>query len=209
VTGQVIPEPVFTAQQYEEQILQPIYRDLDPHDAEGILRYEWVNARGAIARFDRDTIEIRLIDMQECPAADLALVVAVTSVLKLIVAETWSTLSSQQSWPAEPLADLLEATIKDGGAARINNTRYLQTLGWPHGGPCTASELWGHLIDAVRKAQPAALAFCEPELQVLLDRGSLARRIVDAVSSTPTRAELAEVYRRLCDCLAEGRMFAV
>ena len=36
-------------------------RDLAPHDPEGVLRHEWVNARGAIARFDRMAIEIRVL----------------------------------------------------------------------------------------------------------------------------------------------------
>ena len=44
-----------------------IYRDLAPHDPEGVLRHEWVNARGAIARFDRMAIEIRVLDVQETP----------------------------------------------------------------------------------------------------------------------------------------------
>jgi hypothetical protein len=32
-----------------------------------VLRHEWVNARGAIARFDRSAIEIRVLDVAECP----------------------------------------------------------------------------------------------------------------------------------------------
>ena len=44
---------------YERDILQRIYSDLEPLDPEGVLRHEWVNARGAIARFDRGTVEIR------------------------------------------------------------------------------------------------------------------------------------------------------
>ncbi|HOW19319.1 MAG TPA: glutamate-cysteine ligase family protein, partial [Phycisphaerae bacterium] len=73
VTGCVIPEAVFTQRDYEEQILQRIYRDIAPHDPDETLRDEWVNARGAIARFCRNTIEIRVIDMQECPSADVAI----------------------------------------------------------------------------------------------------------------------------------------
>ena len=88
LTGQVIPEPVFTRADYKREILQRLYRDVAPYDPDRVLRHEWVNARGAIARFSRNTIEIRLLDMQECPAADLAITAAVIAVLKLFVDET-------------------------------------------------------------------------------------------------------------------------
>jgi glutamate---cysteine ligase / carboxylate-amine ligase len=38
---------------------------------DGVLNPLFLNSRGAIARFDRNAIEIRTIDIQECPAADL------------------------------------------------------------------------------------------------------------------------------------------
>ena len=65
ITGEVVPEPVGSIGEYHERVLEPIYRDLAPHDPEGVLRHEWVNARGAIARFDRMAIEIRVLDVQE------------------------------------------------------------------------------------------------------------------------------------------------
>ncbi|MEQ8767131.1 MAG: glutamate-cysteine ligase family protein, partial [Planctomycetota bacterium] len=61
VTGRVVPEPVDSPESYERDILQRIYRDLAPHDPEGTLRHEWANARGAIARFERGAIEIRIL----------------------------------------------------------------------------------------------------------------------------------------------------
>ncbi|HEY5623468.1 MAG TPA: glutamate-cysteine ligase family protein, partial [Gammaproteobacteria bacterium] len=63
VTGRVIPEPAMTRAEYEARILEPMYRAIAPHDPDGILRHEWLNARGAIARFDRGAIEIRVIDV--------------------------------------------------------------------------------------------------------------------------------------------------
>ena len=48
VSGKVIPEPAFTKHDYEQTILQPLYRDIAPYDPEGILQYEWLNARGAM-----------------------------------------------------------------------------------------------------------------------------------------------------------------
>ena len=68
VAGQVIPEPVCSRDDYEREILRPhLSRSSRRYDPEGVLRHEWLNARGAIARFDRNTIEIRVLDVQECP----------------------------------------------------------------------------------------------------------------------------------------------
>jgi gamma-glutamyl:cysteine ligase YbdK (ATP-grasp superfamily) len=50
VAGQVIPEPATSRQDYEARILGPIYDDLAPLDPDGVLRHEWVNGRGCIAR---------------------------------------------------------------------------------------------------------------------------------------------------------------
>ena len=43
-------------------MLGPIRHELAPLDTEGIFAgREWLNARGAIARFDRNAVEIRLL----------------------------------------------------------------------------------------------------------------------------------------------------
>jgi hypothetical protein len=89
LTGKVIPEPLYTRLDYQNRLLNGLYRDIAPLDPEKTLQNEWVNSRGAIARFDRNTIEIRVIDMQECPAADLAVASAVVEWIHLIVDETW------------------------------------------------------------------------------------------------------------------------
>jgi hypothetical protein len=42
-------------------------------------------------------------------------------------------------------------------------------------------------------------------LDVLLEHGSLARRVLGALERTPDG--LHAIYRELCACLADGRMF--
>ena len=58
----------------------------------------WVNSRGATARFDRGTIEIRLLDIQECPAADLAIITLIIQVLKWLVSEEGIKLHDQMEF---------------------------------------------------------------------------------------------------------------
>jgi carboxylate-amine ligase len=64
LTGSLIPEPVYTQSDYQKQILDRLYTDIKPYDALNIMQNEWINSRGAIARFERNTIEIRLIDVR-------------------------------------------------------------------------------------------------------------------------------------------------
>jgi hypothetical protein len=203
VTGRVIPEPVFSRADYEEKILRTIYRDIAPHDPEGILQYEWLNSRGAIARFDRDTIEIRLLDVQECPAADLAIAALIVAVLKALTAESWGSLAEQQGWEVAPLEAILLAAIRDGDEARIDDRRYLAAFGFA-GERASAGELWRSL--AQRLLPPKAEEFRGP-LAVILEQGPLARRLLRALGEAPSPGRIRDVYGELCACLEQGRLF--
>ncbi|HZM15167.1 MAG TPA: glutamate-cysteine ligase family protein [Candidatus Krumholzibacteria bacterium] len=202
VTGAVVPEPVFTQATYETEILGPIARDLAPHDPERILAPEWVNARGAIPRFSRSALEIRLLDMQECPQADLACAALVSAAVRALVEERWVGLETQKSFSTEPLARLLQVTVQDGERARLEDRGFLAAFGMS-GGAHTARDVWRHLAKAL--ATPAEF---ERPLAVLLEEGPLARRLLAAAGPEPTRGELKSLYERLCDCLDRGQMFA-
>jgi len=206
ITGRVIPEAVFTCDAYQESILQPLYRAIASFDPEGVLQEEWLNSRGAIARFERNTIEIRTLDVQEAPVVDLAIAAAVTSVLKALTAQRWQPLSSQQDWPVEPLVTILDAAIRDGERASIDNDAYLAMFGLD-GSRATAGELWQHIITTLATEQPEELTPFMTILNTILTHGPLARRILQALGQQPDLDRLAGVYRTLCQCLAEGRMF--
>ena len=204
ITGLVVPEPVFTRADYERVILARCYRDIAPHDPDGLLQDEWLNSRGAIARFERDTIEIRVLDVQESPPADLAVTALALAAIRALVAERWTSLQAQQAWSEAPLATLLERTIAQGEAAVLDDPRYLATFGLPRR-RATAGEMWRHLAGAL------SLDALDPEVQaaldVILEHGPLARRILRALGAAPSRSRLAAVYRRLCECLTAGRSF--
>ncbi len=98
VTGAVVPEVVGSIGEYHERVLEPIYRDLEPHDPERLLRHEWVNARGAIARFERMAIEIRVLDVQETPLMDVAYAALIVDVLKILCDERWADRRALDKW---------------------------------------------------------------------------------------------------------------
>jgi len=207
VSGQVIPEPVFDFHGYQREILEPIYRDLEPHDPKGILRHEWVNARGCIARFDRNAIEIRVLDTQECPAADLAVVAAATAVARSLVDETLSSGKAQRAIPTADLVEVLGATIRDADRAQIEDRGYLRLLGWERG-PCSAAALWESLIERCAVGDPLT-ASCVGPLETILAQGCLARRLLARLGERIDRDRLRGVYGELAACLAAGERFLV
>jgi gamma-glutamyl:cysteine ligase YbdK (ATP-grasp superfamily) len=206
VTGRVIPEPVFSETEYRRVIFERIYEDIAPHDPDGILRHEWLNARGAIARFSRRAIEIRVLDMQECPQADLAVLRLIAATLKALVAERWSSLNEQKAWPVEPLEAILLQTIEKADQAPVGDAAYLRAFGLDAPAGTTAQQLWQHLY---QELQSSGSIGDEPAVRYILDEGTLARRLIRALGPDPAhdRTRLTAVCRQLCDCLAKGELF--
>ena len=206
VTGEVVPEPVGSTGEYHERVLEPIYADLAPHDPEGVLRHEWVNARGAIARFDRNAIEIRVLDVQETPFMDVAYAALIVEVLEMLCAEQWLDRARMDAWPTSELAKLLELSERQAETTGIGDKRYLQAFGF-RGSGTELKGLWVHLIDAV-SARGSLDVATERLLEHYLRHGSLATRIGNAVGLLPSRAKIKRVYEELCEALAAGTPFA-
>lgn len=204
VAGKVIPERVFTPAAYEEELLRPLYRAIAPLDPDGVLQEEWLNARGAIARFDRNTIEIRLLDIQECPAADMAVVGLVVGLTRALVNEVWIASEDQMQWSEDRLATILDQTIREGEDAVIGDIGYLQALGVAAVPPMTAREVWR---DVVRRLEPDLDAAHAAWIELYLGHGTLATRILESWDGDRTRVSLRNVYRALCACLDDNRFF--
>lgn len=203
IAGMIVPETITSRAAYEERILTPMYRDIAPHDPDKVLRHEWLNSRGAIARFDRNAIEIRVLDTQECPRADLAIAAAVEDLVRRLYRA--GRLVEQQEMTTAVLAGILQACIRDAGEAEIGHAPYLRLLDFP-GERCTASMLWRHLIERMMADAPHQRQWAEP-LETILRHGPLARRILRAAGTQPSRPQLQAVYRALCDCLHDGQLF--
>jgi hypothetical protein len=204
VSGRVIPEPLFTRRDYEA-LLESIYADLAPLDPEGTLRHEWVNARGCIARFDRMALEIRVLDVQECPLADLAIAFAVSRVLRGLCGVGGSRGERLRGLETGRLARLLERTTARGGSAQIDDADCLAALGLdPRTRP--AAEVWRDLLHEHVLPDPAAAEF-RPVFELILEEGSLAERILARAGRDPGRDVLAKVYRELAGCLRDGALF--
>ncbi len=202
--GAVIPEPVYSQADYERVIYGPIAAQLTPHDPDGVLEPVFTNSRGAIARFDRGSIEIRLLDLQECPAADLAIVRTVVALLSELTAETHLSLAAQQAVPVAPLANLFNAAVEQGGAAVVADPTMLHVAGLPPDQPVGAMDWWRAVItrlDPCRDASPAE----QEALGIYLREGPLAARLVQAFRSGRS---IPDLYRELAAGAPANRVFA-
>ncbi len=206
IAGHIIPETITCRAEYETRILAPMYRDIASRDPRGQLQFEWLNSRGAIARFDRNAIEIRVIDAQECPRADIAIAALAIDLIKALYEERLTPLRSQQSMATEELADILLACIKEGEQAVIGHAEYLKLMGYS-GAVCRAGDLWNHLADLMHAANTSHRAIWSEPVAAILQHGPLARRILRAAGADFSQPRLHAIYRALCDCLEEGQMF--
>ncbi|HMO50213.1 MAG TPA: glutamate-cysteine ligase family protein [Kiritimatiellia bacterium] len=200
ITGDIIPEPVFSRDAYVDAILQPMYTAIAPYDPEGMLQDEFLNARGAIARFDRNAIEIRLLDVQECPAADLAIVQAVVHAVRRQVEETWTPLDTQKQWSSARLKAILLAHIRDADDTIISDREFLAAWGYA-GVTTTSRDLWRHILNdvSIPDAEPARA------LELILREGVLARRMLRRLHGSMDRPAIAGLYRELMEALRIGR----
>jgi gamma-glutamyl:cysteine ligase YbdK (ATP-grasp superfamily) len=206
ITGQVIPEPVFDRASYENRIFELIYKDIRPYDTESILQYEWLNSRGAIARFSRNTIEIRVLDIQESPLADLAVYAFIIEVLKALVNERWISWEEQKKWSAGTLASIFLSTIRKAGNALIEEPEYMRVFGITGVRPFTTQELWNHLYSEL--IEPfSELEIWKKPLKHILQNGCLAERILRALGQVYSPKDLKLVYQDLADCLESGGLF--
>ncbi|MSP74481.1 MAG: glutamate--cysteine ligase [Myxococcales bacterium] len=206
VSGHVIPEPVFTRRDYEERVLRVLYNDLAPLDPEGVIQHEWANARGSIPRFGRMTVEIRVLDVQECPAADLAVAGATSAVVRAMVEEAWCDTKAQRKWDERELAEIFLDAVRDADEAVTDNRRFLDAFGFQERGRARIGDVWQHLVESVVRDEPGYLEW-EAPLALIRQEGCLARRIVRAVGDEVSRESLHRAYGRLAECLSGGTLF--
>lgn len=205
VTGNIIPEPVFTREDYDREIFQRMYRDIAPFDPDGILQEEWLNSRGAMSRWDRQTIEIRVIDIQEYPGADIAILEWIVHTTKALTAEKWTDFNSQKSWSDSALLDILLQTIELGENAVIRNQDYLSLFGCV-ADSITAGELCEHIFSEIGQDAPFTDE-SRNHLKLIFRKGTLASRILRSLPDPFAKADLHHVYQQLCNCLRDGKSY--
>lgn len=231
ITGQVIPEQAYSYDEYNKQIFDKVKKAIAPFDTEHLLNHFFLNSRGAIARFDRGAIEIRLVDIQECPNADIAIAELEIATLKAIVNGKFAGSSNAatgnaadisetsanpvphtlkeyreflRNFDTTRLAELLNKTVKDAENASIDWAEYLAVFGMS--GTCTAGDLWKHIYSIV-KNDLTEVSQCF--MEKMLERGTLSSALYKALGDAPTHEAFVTEYKKLADCLAHNRLYGI
>lgn len=202
MAGKVIPECLYTKEEYHRGIFEPIKEAIKPYDKNGILEHHFLNSRGAIARFDRGAIEIRVIDLQECPKADLAIAIFVIEALKALVNGNFISLAEQKLWKEDDLLDILNIAIKDAEVGKVKNEDYLKIFGLKN--EAKISEIWQAIFD---KIQTKFSEKHRKTVEFLLKEGSLSTRIVKALKKDYSEEKIKSIYLKLANCLSKNQLF--
>ncbi len=204
IMGSMVPEAIFDQEEYYREIYGPIVQLLSEHDPQGSLDHQLVNTRGTVPYFERSTMQIRVIDMQECISGDLAIAEFVTVVLKALTNGRWVSSYVQRAWPETDLLGIFLQVIKDAGNTMIANRDYLLMFGLLKQDQLQCIKLWQHLfVDLYGDLSEE----CRQHIGHILEHGCLAQRILKHTGREPSREKLTEVYGELAVCLREDRPF--
>ncbi len=198
ITGDVVPEYVRSFEEYRKTTIQRYSLDLTRFNApKSILFKEWMNSRGAIFRFDRKAIEIRIMDEQECIKSDVALSCFIRALLRGLLRKSKNRLPHL---PHDVLVNDLSAVIKSGLDAQVR-----------HPAGSTAREVCCHLY---RIAEESASPEERRYLWIIkrrIEEGNLSNLVLRAVAKKAQRTDLEEailnVYSSLTENLRENKVY--
>ncbi|MBN2509374.1 MAG: hypothetical protein JXB03_03820 [Spirochaetales bacterium] len=207
IAGAVIPEPLYSEDAYHDGVFKPLEALIRTLPESSIIESQWLNSRGAIARFDRGSIEIRLMDTQECLDADLAVAQLVfASVVRLCGLDS-GTHVKLQNLSTPRLVDILNGAVFEGDGYVVDDEEFLSLLGFPAAsGGIPVRDLWQRLYhDAL--ADGTMNKDAGEVLVSYFTKGCLSARIIDACDGNYSAASQKNVYRKLYDCEMENRVF--
>jgi len=199
ITGEIIPEFIDSFETYRNLTIRRYSEDLRKTQAPNyMINQEWINSKGAVIRFDRRAIEIRVMDEQECIKSDVALSCFTRALLRGLI----------QSKVGSDVADLshsvlvrnLNAIIRNGLDAKINHGKYF-----------TARDLCRKLYEiAYENASEEEKRYLWV-IKRRIENGSLSERILKHVQTRSQRTDLNEaifaVYSELAEKLRKNEIY--
>jgi len=200
ITGEIVPEPIDSFETYRSLTIRRYSRDLMKAKAPSyMINQEWINSRGAIIRFKRRSIEIRIMDEQECIKSDVSLSCFTRALLRGLMQSTEA--GSDVSDPSHSvLVRNLNAIIRYGLDAKINHGRY-----------STARDLCRKLYEiAYENASDEEKRYLWV-IKKRIENGSLSETILKHVRARSQRTDLDEailaVYSELADKLRKNEIY--
>ncbi|WP_420126103.1 glutamate-cysteine ligase family protein [Longimicrobium sp.] len=208
--GQLVPEYVDSFGDYRKQILAPMYRALDRLPDTGAIRHEFFNTRGAILRFARRAMEVRVLDTQECVKMDVAIAVFVRAALKHLTARA---AAGRVELPDHTvLVEDFRACIHAGSEARVRAPHL--DVDRDADGSADARTALRHLLAGARRTVRKDEAGYLDLVARMIEAGTLSERIraemapfAQADDETFTEAA-RRIYIELIDCLEANEPWA-
>ena len=196
ITGNIIPEYINSFKEYRQITINKYTEELQKLNAsEGLLNKEWLNSRGAVFRFDRKAIEIRIMDEQECIKADVALSCFIRASLR-------GMLSQREPYlPREALIEDLNSVIRDGLEAKVQHPM----------GPTARDVCRYYFRIALENASVEEKTYL-PIVSKRIEEGSLSglirRDVLKKAQKTDLREAILSVYLRLVENLTENEVYS-
>ncbi len=196
ITGDIIPKYIESFENYRDLTIRKYSRDLLKIGAPKILiGRNWINSRGAIIRFDRKAIEIRLIDEQECIKSDVALSCFIRSLLRGLL-----TSQNFEKLPHHLLVEDFNSTIKNGLDAKVKSPR-----------ASTARKVCGNLNEIAYKEATKEERKYLWIIKERIEKGNLSQIVAEQVRKKMNRTDMKDaihsVYSRLIKCLLKNQIF--
>jgi gamma-glutamyl:cysteine ligase YbdK (ATP-grasp superfamily) len=195
IVGNVIQEYVSSFEQYQREIIEKYSLELANFGVDDCLLFkDWVNSRGAIFRFDRKAIEIRIMDEQECVKSDVALSCFIRALLRGLMMEKAGLLSH------EILVKDFNSVIKMGLNAKVTHPKWQ-----------TARQVCRHFLKIAWKNATEEEKKYLPIVEKRIELGSLSDilrdRVVRKAQKTDFREAVIDVYSRLIKSLMDNQPY--
>jgi glutathione synthase/RimK-type ligase-like ATP-grasp enzyme/gamma-glutamyl:cysteine ligase YbdK (ATP-grasp superfamily) len=208
-SGRIVPEPIENLTAYRRDVLKRMYTALDALPDSDAIRHEFLNARGAVFKFSRDAMEVRVLDVQECVKMDVAIACFVRLALR--------SLSTQLAAGKlrVPDHDLLvadfHAVVRAGTGARVAAPHLAAGVPRDDDGKVEVRAVLRDLMAQVKRRPKGDDAPYLALIEGVIERGSLSECMqrallphVDDPGDGFTQAARV-VYRQLSECLVENR----
>jgi gamma-glutamyl:cysteine ligase YbdK (ATP-grasp superfamily) len=159
-----------------------------------LLGKEWVNSRGAIFRFDRRAIEIRVMDEQECVKSDVSLSCFIRALLRGLMKEKVTFV------PHNVLLEDFNSIVNDGLRARLHGK-----FG------ALAKEACASLLHIAYENATEEEKKYLSTVQNRIEKGSLSEIIRERVEKKSQKTDLKEaivqIYLQLAESLIDNQPY--
>ena len=194
ITGEIVPEYIDSFKTYCDLTIRKYSKDLVEINASPCLvNKSWINSRGAVIRFERKAIEIRVMDEQECIKSDVALSCFIRALLRGLMKQREKLLHHL-------LVEDLNSVIKDGLDAKVRNPV-----------ASTARDVCRHLCKIAEENSTSEEKSYLGVIKKRIENGNLSQIVAEHVRRRLKKTNMTEairdVYSRLIKSLGKNEIY--